>query len=544
MALRHGWRGKVLQAAVAALVCVVAVAALAQSQNPRFDVRAYLVEGNTLLTPAEIEAAVAPHRGAQRDFGDIQRALEALEAAYRARGYSAVSVQLPEQEVNAGSVRFRVVEGRVARINVEGNQHFSRANVLAALPSLTLGQVPNARAISEAVQLANENPAKQAEVVLAVGEKEGELEVNVRVTDERPWRAFVTYDNSGNSATGQHRLGVALQHANLFDRDHVATVAYTGSPEKPAGTQVDIWSLGYRIPFYRWGDSLELLYAKSSIGTPSSSPALGGTIGIAGRGNVGSVRWNHLFPRAGEYASRLVFALDYRDMKSACVDATGAPVTGVAGCVDYLAMPASVTYAARLERAASFLGYSVGLAANLAASGEASYDLASSNRRAPRAFSVLRASASLIHVLPADWQLRVNAQAQVSRQALVPTEQLGLAGIGAVRGFTERAYASDRGYVVQIEAHTPDLAQRAGWPGNLRLLGFYDTADGSNLNQPFDSASNFGLASAGIGARYQLRRDLVWRFDLAHVQRAPAIAAGGPMADAKWRAHFGLTVGF
>jgi hemolysin activation/secretion protein len=523
---------------------LLAAASSGFAQTPRFDIQKYVVEGNTLLAPGEIERALAPHRGGQRDFGDIQRALEALEAAYRARGYSAVSVQLPEQEVAAGQVRFRVIEARVARVTVEGNQHFSTPNVLAALPGLIAGEVPNARAISESIQLANESPARQVDVVLSVGEKEGELDVKVNVTDERPWRGFVTYDNTGNTATGQHRLGVALQHANLFDRDHVATLAYTGAPEKPEGTRVDIWSLGYRIPFYLWGDSLELLYARSTIGTPSNSPALGGTIGIVGRGSVGSARWNHLFARAGEYSSRLILALDYRDMKSACVDATGAPLSGVAGCVDYLVQPASVTYAGRLDQATRVFGYSVGVAANTAASSAESYDLASSSRRAPRGFAVLRGTANFVQLLPADWQLRANAQLQTTQQALVPTEQIGLAGSNAVRGFTERAFSSDRGFVAQVEAYTPDLALLAGWAGSLRLLGFYDLANGSNLNQPIDQPSNFGLASAGVGARYQLRRDVSWRFDLAHVQRSPAISAAGPAADAKWRAHFGLTVGF
>ena len=539
-ACRAFFRATIWSGAVASAIAV----STGLAQTPRFEVRQYVVEGNTLLSAAEIDRAVAPHRGGQRDFGDIQRALEALEAAYRGRGYSAVSVQLPEQEVASGQVRFRVVEARIARIVVEGNQHFSTQNVLSALPGLLAGEVPNARAMSESIQLANENPARQADVVLSVGEKEGELDVKVNVTDERPWRGFVTYDNTGNAATGQHRLGVALQHANLFDRDHVATLAYTGAPEKPAGTKVDIWSLGYRIPFYKWGDSMDLLYAKSTIGTPSNSPALGSTIGIVGRGSVGAVRWNHLFARSGEYSSRLILALDYRDMKSACVDANGAPVTGVAGCVDYLVQPVSVTFAGRLDQPARVLGYSLGISANTAASDANSYDLASSNRRAPRSFAILRGSVNLVQVLPADWQLRINAQAQATQQALVPTEQLGLAGSNAVRGFTERAYAGDRGHVVQVEAYTPEMAQMVGLPGNLRLLAFYDLANGSNLNQPFDQPSNFGLASGGVGARYQLRRDVSWRFDLAHVNRAPAISGGGPMADARWRAHFGLTVGF
>ena len=525
-------------------MALLVAAACVSAQTPRFDIGEYVVEGNTLLAASEIEQALAPHRGAQRDFGDIQRALEALEAAYRRRGFTSVGVQLPEQEVAGGRVRFKVVEGRIARVVVEGNVHFSSANVLAWLPSLIVGEVPNARAMSESIQLSNENPAKQAEVVLSVGAREGELDATVKVNDERPYRGFLTYDNTGNSATGQHRLGVALQHANLFGRDHVATLAYTAAPQKPAGVKVDIWSLGYRIPFYKLGDSLELLYAKSTIGTPSNSPALGGTVGIVGKGSIGSVRWNHLFARSGEYSSRLVFALDHRDMKSACVDATGAPLSGVAGCVDYLVQPVSVTYQGRLEQAGRMLSYSVGALANLAASSAESYDLASSNRRAPRSFSALRVTASFVQLLPADWQLRANAQLQTTPNPLLPTEQISLAGFSAVRGFSERAYASDRGYVAQVEAYSPDLATLANGSGNLRLLAFYDFAGGSNLNQPFDQPSNFGLASAGVGARYQLRRDLIWRFDLAYVQRAPAVAQGGPMADDKWRAHFGLTVGF
>lgn len=530
---------------VAAALCVLSVFA----QTPRFDIRTYEVSGNSLLSAAEVEAAVAPHRGTQRDFGDIQRALEALEAAYRARGYSSVSVLLPEQEITAGTVRFRVVEARVARVVVDGNRHFSAANVRAALPSLVEGGVPNARATSGDLQLANENPARQAEVVLAVGEKEGELDATVKVTDEKPWRAFATLDNTGNAATGQHRIGMALQHANLFDRDHTGTLAWTTAPEKPAGVKVDIWSAGYRIPLYGRGESIEMMYAKSTIGTPSSSAVLGGTLGVVGKGSIGAVRWNHFFPRNGEYSSRLTVGLDYRDMKSSCVDNTGAPLTGVAGCVDYLVIPLSVAYQGRVEQATRALFYSLGVAANVGASSSESYDLASSNRRAPKSFGVMRLSAGWMEALPGDWQLRATLSAQATPNPLVPTEQLGLAGFSAVRGFLERAYASDRGYVLQLEAYTPDLAGLVSWPGNLRLLAFYDLADGSNLNQPVPTGttptpSNYGLGSAGFGARYQLRRDLSARFDLAYVHRAPAIEVGGPRSEGLWRAHFGLTVGF
>ncbi len=52
----------------------------------RFEISRFDVSGNTLLPAADVTAAVAPFAGKNRDFGDVQRALEALEAVYHARG--------------------------------------------------------------------------------------------------------------------------------------------------------------------------------------------------------------------------------------------------------------------------------------------------------------------------------------------------------------------------------------------------------------------------------------------------------------------------
>jgi len=45
----------------------------------RFDITEYRVDGSTLLSNRQIQ--VAPFRGKQRDFADIQRALKALTQA-------------------------------------------------------------------------------------------------------------------------------------------------------------------------------------------------------------------------------------------------------------------------------------------------------------------------------------------------------------------------------------------------------------------------------------------------------------------------------
>lgn len=100
-----------------------------------------------------VQKLVTPFTGTQKDFGDIQRALESLENAYRKLGYGVIQVLLPEQDITRGVVRFNINEPKVGRVNVEGNQHFSTANVRRSLPSVKEGEIPNSNDISRDLQI-------------------------------------------------------------------------------------------------------------------------------------------------------------------------------------------------------------------------------------------------------------------------------------------------------------------------------------------------------------------------------------------------------
>jgi hypothetical protein len=51
------------------------------------------------LNAATVQAAVSGFAGEKREFRDVERAIAALESAYRKRGFSLVKVILPEQEL-------------------------------------------------------------------------------------------------------------------------------------------------------------------------------------------------------------------------------------------------------------------------------------------------------------------------------------------------------------------------------------------------------------------------------------------------------------
>ena len=282
----------------------------AAAQDAGFDIARYQVEGNTILSAETVQALVAPFVGKGKVYGDVQKALEALEGEFRRLGYGTVQVYVPEQELTTGVVRLVVSEGVVGKVTITGNKYFNNENVRASLPDLKEGTAPNMRKLSENIQLINENPAKQVEVTLGVSEEEGKVDARIDVKEEDPDRFYITLDNTGTRSSGYARLGVSYQNSNLFNMDQVLTVAYTTAVDPPGrmkifgnrvfpwdegdGVEVDIYSIGYRLPLYGLGDSIDMIYANSSTNTPANVLVPGGGLGINGRGEIWGLRYNHI----------------------------------------------------------------------------------------------------------------------------------------------------------------------------------------------------------------------------------------------------------
>lgn len=559
-----------------AVAAFVAAASLnyAQAQDATFDIVRFQVEGNSLLPADRTQELVAPFVGSRKNYGDVQKALEALEGEFRRLGYGTVQVYVPEQELTSGVVRLQVSEGVIGKVVITGNKQFNDANVRAGLPNLKEGTAPNMRALSENVQLSNENPAKQVEVTLGVSEEEGKVDARIEVKEEDPQRVYLTLDNTGTKGTGKHRAGISYQNANLGNSDQVLTLAYMTAVDPPGGmkilgnrvfpwqdgtgVKVDIFSIGYRLPLYSIGDSIDIIYGNSSSDSPANSPNLGSALAINGKGEVFGLRYNHIFPRAGEYTSRLVFGYDYKYVNSRCTIAGIPTPFGAAGCTPYTLRPVSATYSGQWQKPGEAIDFSIGLAHNLfpmgsrfdyagapaatAPGGNDRYSAASGYQTKDE-FSVLRFGGSYATAIAGDWMLRVAASGQHANNALPAGERLGLAGSNAVRGFLERAVATDRGYFANLELYSSDIAARLGVQGNLKWLAFFDWGQGYNLNPSFNQAVN--IASLGVGLRYNLKKDVSARIDVARVMDgvwpngAPNVALEGDI-----RGHFSLAVGF
>lgn len=529
---------------LAVALLLAAAPALAQAPAEHFDIDRFSVEGNTLLPPVEIDAVLKPYAGKQRGAGDLQRATEALRQRYRRAGYSAVWVVAPEQDLDRGVVTLRVIEARIGKVTIAGNRFFDPSNIRSSLPALREGVSPNATAISANAQLANENPAKQVDVVLRPGATPGVVDATVDVVDVQPLKAFVTFDNTGNPQTGDYRLGVGVQHANLFNRDHVGTFNYVTSPGKE--NQVSLYSGSYRLPLYARGDSMDFIAARSDV-SAGTTQTVAGPLTFSGKGSVFGLRYNQLLERRGEYSHRIVYGLDHRAYRNEC--ALGA--FGAAGCgpaaVDVTVRPASVSYSGNWANPGRVSEFYVALSHNIPGAGngrESDFNAARPSPAgasgAPSRYTILRLGASMVNAFESNWQVRTAVNAQVTPHALVPGEQFGIAGATAVRGFLERQIVRDTGYFANIELYTPSLSGNlVPGEGNVRGLLFYDIARGANNALAGEARQKTSISSVGAGLRWNVQRNFNLRLDVARVVDEDAGRKAGEL-----RGHLSVYFGF
>ena len=506
-------------------------AAAAPAPEPRFDINKFTVHGATLITAEGLRFILAPYIGKSKDFGDVQKALEALEKSYTSKGYSAVQVVLPEQQLDKGEVQFNVVEAKIGKIVVEGNKYFDEANIRASLPQVQQGQAPNIFHISDNLRVANENPAKQTAVLLRSGTEEGQVDAVMRVADERPNKLSVTLDNTGTQQTGLFRLGFGYQNANMFNRDHVLNAQYVTAPNDDDKTNrlglypskhVLIVGAQYRVPLYREGDSVEFSAGYSNV----NSGVVANLFNISGSGTILGARYNQNLQKIGDLEQKLSYGLDWRAYQS---NVTQIGVAGAGLVPDVTVHPISLTYAGAYRKSESDSNFFVSINQNLPGGNDAGTGAFEGDpfttpaRPAARAganprFFVTRWGFNHNRALPRDWQFRWGMSGQLTRDMLISGEQFGIGGADSVRGFLEREIINDNGYRGTLELYSPDFGGVLRVTGaRLRALAFYDWGAVRRIRPAVLEEHGQHISSVGVGLRFSRGTNVSLRLDAATV---------------------------
>ena len=502
--------------------------ASAPSDGPKFEIRRFVFDGAKLVPLADLEEATKSFSGKERSFADVQRALEAIEKIYSLRGYSAVQVILPEQELEKGEVRFTVIEAKLGRLLVEGNKFFSEANIRASLPSLSPGQAPNINDVARNLRIANENPSKQTTVLLRSGQEEATVDAVARVVDEAPTRASVTVDTTGNVQTGRLRVGMGFQHGNFLERDHVLTLQYVGAPYEQVDStrlsvvpspKVFVFGAGYRIPLYESGNAIDITAGYSTV----NSGTVANLFSISGAGGIFGARYTKNLQKIGDYEHKAVFSWDFRGYQNKGVRAVGSTFQLVP---DVTVHPIGLTYSGVMRGQDNETGGSISVSQNLPGGNDARWENLCASRSngigecARGAYQLWTWSLNHTRAFSNDFQMRFAMNGQQTRDMLISGEQFGAGGADSVRGFFSREVSNDTGYRGTFELYSPDWGGKTGLAGlRARGLFFVDWA-GLRRNRPGPAESHSQhISSVGFGLRLSQGTSASLRVDYAVVSQ-------------------------
>ncbi|MDI1246292.1 MAG: ShlB/FhaC/HecB family hemolysin secretion/activation protein [Rhodoferax sp.] len=508
------------------LAALLSQSAWSQTQppEPTLDVTRYVVEGDSPLTAEETTLLLAPFIGEKRKLSDIEAAAGALESAMRERGFSFHRMFVPVQKPVAGEIRLQVIGIKVSHVEVTGNEHFSSDNIRRSLSNLVEGEVPEVRTLGRDITAGNNNPAKQVTVTFKESAEAGKVDAVVRVKDS-PVLVFFA-GMSGNQALSDrntdqntYRITGGVQHANLFDRDHVATLSYTTDPRNTS--DVSLFGAYYQVPFYGTGINLSAYYTQSDISSGTVQQGAG-VFEVSGSGKFLGVRLARALPRINTLQQTVALALDDRLFvnKTTFNGATIQPDVG--------SRVLSLQYLFRNEPTWGEIAGGIEYLANL--SGGANNNEADhAANGGTKDWNAWRFSLELSKETSA-WSYTGRLKGQYADQALISGEQFGLGGTNSVRGFADRVVSGERGYQWNLEAKGPNL-------GGLQLRPVI-FADGGTVHARLTGISET-ISSAGVGLRFA-HRNLQVAADIARVIDSESTQTGGNPS----RLHLGLSYRF
>lgn len=500
----------VLAVLAAFFLVALAEAVYGQETSPQatFEIKRFSIEGNTLYSDTYITASLLDFIGSDKTTKDIEKARDALEKLHHDAGYPTVVVNIPEQTLEDGTVRFQVIEGRIGKVRVTGNRYFTSERILKGLPSFEPGAILYIPDVQRDIGKLGSNPDLKVSPLLMPGREPGTIDAELKVEDKLPLHGSAELNNRYSANTTALRFNAILKYDNLWQRDHSATFQFQTAPQDTDEVQVLAgsyvlpapWNDEQRIAFYGiWSDS---------------ATAFGEGFNVVGKGFILGMRYVLPLRPYHAYYHNLTVGLDYKDFD----ETTGYTTPGgeqTSTPLTYL--PLSFSYSSSLQDSMGATQFSGGL--NMVFRGLVTDEEQFAIKRYKATGDYLYATAGVerLQKLPADFGIFLKLDGQISDQPLVSNEQYAAGGMVSVRGYKESEVLGDDALHGMAEFLAPDLAALVGMGSRMKIIpyAFYDFAMLKILEPLPGQDENINIHATGVGIRGGVSKYFEYEVDLA-----------------------------
>lgn len=207
------------------------------------------------------------------------------------KGYVTSQVYIPEQNLNAGTLQFMVMPGRVEDIRYsDSSAHGPWRTAFPVRP----GDILNIRDVEQGLEQMKRVSSQSVTMKLLPGTSVGTSIIELSIKQDKPVHGSISFDNSGLESTGVYQGSFTSSFDQVFRANDTFTMSLSGDLSGSGsikGTRAA--SLNYVIPHGK--DTFSLSFSKSRYHqTIQSNPY---DFIYSGKSTTMKAKWNHVWSR-------------------------------------------------------------------------------------------------------------------------------------------------------------------------------------------------------------------------------------------------------
>ncbi len=450
-------------------------------------------DGNTVFSDAELLELVKDRIGKKVSIEELEGVRKTISKHYFDQRYVNSGAVIDEQDLAAGVLKIRIVEGRLNDVNVMNKGGWLRTDYLDKRIHREVGKPLNLDDLKLALELIRrDDKIRKINTALVPTDQLGESNLDMIVTENKVFDAGVGISNRRPPSVGSEEAEVFLGTKNLTSLGDALRANYTftqrGMEELDFGDAGN-YSLFYSLPLTRWDTTLELGLTRSDyaiLEEPFDA------LDIESDTRMYTVALRQPIYRDFQHEFSVTLKGEHRRSE---VLVSGERFSISPGSVDgqtrITALRVSPEYVYRSQERviAARTTLSFGLD-ELDPIMTPDYDR--------KYFTWLTQASWVESVSSNDTLFIVKLFHQYTDQSVVSMEQFSLGGMNTIRGYRENQLIRDNAVVISPELRIPVYKDRYG-KALVYMIPFFDYGMGWKTDGPRDRET---IYSAGLGVTY------------------------------------------
>ena len=222
---------------------------------------------------------------------DITNIRNAFQRKLLDKGFVTSQVYIPEQNLNAGTLQFMIMPGRVEDIRYStSSAHGPWRTAFSVRP----GDILNIRDVEQGLEQMKRVSSQSVTMQLLPGTSVGTSIIELTIKQDKPVHGSISIDNSGLESTGVYQGSFTSSFDQVFRANDTFTMSLSGDLSGAGsikGTRAA--SLNYVIPHGK--DTFSLSFSKSRYHQTIQSNPYDFT--YSGKSTTMKAKWNHVWSR-------------------------------------------------------------------------------------------------------------------------------------------------------------------------------------------------------------------------------------------------------